>query len=109
MARSPGRNVKRETSAGPTPLPSGRAPAGTLGEGPEDGDWWIRGAGDTSARMGEESLPARFGSEQAALGKRNTALGGNDHVVQHADVDQGQRLLEALGDSQVRLAGLADP
>jgi hypothetical protein len=45
---------------------------------------------------------------QAVLGKRQTAVVGDDHVIEHADHDQLQGFAPPARDQLVRLAGLGD-
>jgi len=50
--------------------------------------------------------PAVTVSEKASFGERNRSLRGDDHMVEDADIDQGQGTLQALGDAEIRLARL---
>ena len=52
-------------------------------------------------------LPAPLNiSEQSALGKRDGLAAGDDDVIEHADIDQRQRLAQPPGDEFVCLAWL---
>ena len=49
----------------------------------------------------------RATSEQTSLGKRQDGRPADHEVIEHANVDQCQRLLEGLGQGLVRVTGLS--
>src|SRR4026209_867164 len=56
----------------------------------------------------ENGLRAAFPSEHPALGKRNAGAITNHDVVEHLDIDEGERLAQATGDQLIGLARFRD-
>ena len=66
--------------------------------------------GDVAQRAGTAHicapLPELHLSDQAPFGERDELAAGDDEMVERADVDQRQRLLQRLGQQLVRPAQL---